>query len=76
VIHAQGGYGKTTLLMEWRRELLRHRAFVGWLSINEHDDAPRFLYGLIACLREATGNSQFGNDAIEGARTAGGSSAR
>lgn len=71
VVHAQGGYGKTTLLLEWRRELLRNRAFVGWLTIDERDDAPRFLYGLIACLREATGNPKFGNDALDAAKAAG-----
>jgi LuxR family maltose regulon positive regulatory protein len=71
VVHAQGGYGKTTLLLEWRRELLRTRSFVGWLTIDERDDAPRFLYGLIACLREATGNPHFGNDALDAAKAAG-----
>jgi LuxR family maltose regulon positive regulatory protein len=71
-VHAHGGYGKTTLLVEWRRQLLRNREFVGWLTLDERDDASRFLYGLIACLREATGNAQFGHDAIEAARAAGG----
>jgi len=56
VVHAQGGFGKTTLLVEWRRDLLRSRAFVGWLTIDQRDDPPRFRYGLIACLREATGS--------------------
>ena len=53
---APPGYGKTTLLMQWRQELLRTspQATVAWLSLDEADAEPnRFLAYLILALDHA-----------------------
>src|SRR4029434_11234489 len=33
VVQAPAGFGKTSLLAQWRREHLAHGAVVGWLSV-------------------------------------------
>lgn len=53
---APPGYGKTTLLMQWRQELLctSPQATVAWLSLDEADAEPnRFLAYLILALDHA-----------------------
>lgn len=53
---APPGYGKTTLLMQWRQELLHTspEATVAWLSLDEADAEPnRFLAYLILALDHA-----------------------
>ncbi|MDY7534033.1 LuxR C-terminal-related transcriptional regulator [Pseudomonas sp. Bout1] len=53
---APPGYGKTTLLMQWRQELLHTSpdATVAWLSLDEADAEPnRFLAYLILALDHA-----------------------
>ena len=68
VVCAPAGYGKTTLLAQWRREVLSERGFAGWLTLDEHDDRARFMHGLIASLRDTMGNPQFGTEALEAVR--------
>jgi LuxR family maltose regulon positive regulatory protein len=56
LVVAPPGYGKTTLLMQWREELLRPdpAAIVAWLSLDEADAEPnRFLAYLILALDHA-----------------------
>ena len=65
VVHAPAGYGKTTLLAQWRREVLSKRALAGWLTLDERDDRARFVHGLVACLRDTMGDSRFGAAALE-----------
>src|SRR5690242_14150657 len=49
LISASAGYGKTTLLSEWRS--LRPDAPVAWLSLDTGDNDPaRFLAYLVAAL--------------------------
>ncbi len=53
---APAGYGKTTLLMQWRQELLAQsdQAVVAWLSLDNTDTEPnRFLAYLILALQRA-----------------------
>ena len=53
---APAGYGKTTLMMQWRQELLTNtpRAAVAWLSLDDADGEPhRFLTCLILALNRA-----------------------
>ena len=53
---APAGYGKTTLMMQWRQALLRDtpRTAVAWLSLDEADGKPhRFLACLILALNRA-----------------------
>jgi LuxR family maltose regulon positive regulatory protein len=68
VVCAPSGYGKTTLLSQWRREVLSERAFAGWLTLDERDDRARFTRGLVACLRDTMGNPQLGTAALEAAQ--------
>lgn len=56
LIVAPAGYGKTTLLMQWRQALLgaNASATVAWLSLEEADSDPnRFLSYLILALNQA-----------------------
>ena len=53
---APAGYGKTTLIMQWRQALLSDtpRGAVAWLSLDEADGKPhRFLACLILALNRA-----------------------
>jgi len=55
LLHAQAGYGKSTLLAQWLATLPRS---VAWLSLDEHDDELAvFLHGLIASLQRAVPDS-------------------
>ena len=59
-VRAPEGFGKTSLLGQWRREWLRSGAVVAWLTLDERDDPPRFLQGLIAAMRLGCGRPAFG----------------
>ncbi|MNK93662.1 Serine/threonine-protein kinase PknK [compost metagenome] len=54
LVSGGAGYGKTTLLAQWRRELLKSGEHVAWLSLVAEDGqlAP-FCASLIGALREA-----------------------
>ena len=43
VVQAPAGYGKTSLLAQWRREHLAHGAVVAWVSAHPTDDAVRLV---------------------------------
>ena len=45
LVQAPAGYGKTSLLAQWRRETLALGRAVVWLSADERDDAARLLQG-------------------------------
>lgn len=56
LVVAPPGYGKTTLMMQWRKELLHEdsNALVAWLSVDEAEAEPnRFLAYLILSLERA-----------------------
>jgi LuxR family maltose regulon positive regulatory protein len=48
---APPGFGKTTLLMQWRRLWLEQGVLAAWLSVDERDDPSRFVLGLLHALR-------------------------
>ncbi|MBL8480587.1 MAG: hypothetical protein JNJ60_00205 [Rhodocyclaceae bacterium] len=51
VVVAPAGFGKTTLLADWRDELLRQDCAVAWLSLDrDDDDLPQFGAYLLAAL--------------------------
>lgn len=52
---APAGFGKTTLLLQWRRRWLEHGARVAWLTADDHDDPVRFGDALLQSIREASG---------------------
>jgi LuxR family transcriptional regulator, maltose regulon positive regulatory protein len=57
LISAPAGFGKTTLLVEWSREVAGDEGSVAWLSLDEGDNDPtRFLTYLVAALRSVDGD--------------------
>jgi LuxR family transcriptional regulator, maltose regulon positive regulatory protein len=68
VVQAPGGFGKTTLLAEWRRELLASGVSAGWLLCDRRDENERFIAGIAASLRAATGIARLGVTATQAAK--------
>jgi LuxR family maltose regulon positive regulatory protein len=66
VVQAPPGFGKTSLLIQWRQEHLRRGSAVAWLSLDEHDDPRRLLAGLTLAVRAASGKAAFGKRLLEG----------
>jgi LuxR family maltose regulon positive regulatory protein len=59
VVTAPQGFGKTTLLAQWRRNWLEQGAFVAWATLDSQDDRARFVNLLLFALRAATGRESF-----------------
>lgn len=52
LVHGPAGFGKTTLVMQWREELLATGARVAWLSLDrEDDDHERCLSYVVEAIR-------------------------
>ena len=66
VVQAPPGFGKTSLLGQWRREFLTRGAAVAWFSADERDDALNFLHGLTLAVRAGCGRPAFGRMLVEG----------
>ncbi|MBI4693165.1 MAG: AAA family ATPase [Gammaproteobacteria bacterium] len=63
VVVAPAGFGKTTLLMQWRRRLVAAGRSVAWLSLEESDGREsRFFAALVAALCHA--GCELGRDAL------------
>jgi LuxR family transcriptional regulator, maltose regulon positive regulatory protein len=60
LVQAGAGYGKTSLLAQWRREFLARGAAVAWLLADERDDAGRFLRALVHAVRTGCARPAFG----------------
>lgn len=71
VVQAPPGFGKTTLLGQWRREFLARGAAVAWMSCDERDDPQRFLHGLTLAVRTGCARPTFGQLLLETAASAG-----
>jgi LuxR family maltose regulon positive regulatory protein len=54
LVVASAGFGKTTLLQQWRRRWLETGAAVAWLSADDRDDPTRFTLALLHALRAAS----------------------
>ena len=67
VVHAPAGFGKTSLLAQWRREQLSRGGVVAWLSADSRDDLQRFVQGLVMAVRIGCGRPAFGRTLLEGA---------
>ncbi|WP_130931567.1 LuxR C-terminal-related transcriptional regulator [Pseudomonas sp. Sample_24] len=73
-VQGPAGFGKTFLLVQWRREFLSRGAVVAWLTLDEHDDGIRFAKGLAAAMAVGSGRATFagslertpGRDELEG----------
>jgi LuxR family maltose regulon positive regulatory protein len=68
---APAGYGKTSLVAQWRREHLAHGAVVAWVSAQEKDDPARLVKTLALSVRVASGRPTFGHTLLEGASVGG-----
>ena len=66
IVQAPPGFGKTSLLAQWRLEHLGQGAVVGWLSAQTADGEQRFLQSLVLSLRVASGRQRFGRTLLEG----------
>ena len=67
LVQAPAGFGKTSLLAQWRREHLARGAVVAWLSAQAHDDPHRLVQGLALAVRTAAGRPTFGHTLFEAA---------
>ncbi|MDR3429411.1 LuxR C-terminal-related transcriptional regulator [Silvimonas sp.] len=67
VVQAPAGFGKTSLLAQWRREYLTQGAVVAWLLADGRDDPYRFLQGLVHAVRVGAARPNFGRLLVEGA---------
>ena len=74
VVQAPAGFGKTSLLAQWRREHLAHGAVVAWLLAQPKDNPQRLVRSLALAVRTGAGRPGFGRtlfdapptDALEG----------
>lgn len=71
LVQAPAGFGKTSLLAQWRREHLAHGRVVAWLSAQAQDNVPRLVQGLALAVRTGSGRSTFGHTLLAGAAPAG-----
>lgn len=67
VVQASAGFGKTSLLAQWRREYLAGGAAVAWISADDRDDPQRFLHSLVHAVRIGAARPAFGRFLLEGA---------
>ncbi|SCX66063.1 LuxR C-terminal-related transcriptional regulator [Variovorax sp. EL159] len=65
VVQAPSGFGKTSLLAQWRLEYLSLGLPVAWVSAQSHDDPGRLVQSLALALRAAMGRPAFGRGVLE-----------
>jgi LuxR family maltose regulon positive regulatory protein len=61
LIQAPAGFGKTSLLAQWRLEHLSHGLVVAWVSSQARDTPQRLAQALALAVRRAAGRSTFGH---------------
>jgi LuxR family maltose regulon positive regulatory protein len=61
VVQAPAGFGKTSLLAQWRREHLAQGAVVAWVSAQRRDEPQRLVLALVLAMRTAAGRPAFGH---------------
>jgi LuxR family maltose regulon positive regulatory protein len=70
-VTAPAGFGKTSLLSQWRREWLERGAIVAWLTVDEADEPGRFSEGLAIAMSMGSGRRAFGRISHRAALTDG-----
>ncbi|WP_172461781.1 LuxR C-terminal-related transcriptional regulator [Dyella jiangningensis] len=55
VLAAPAGFGKTTVLLQWRYQWMEHGARVAWLNVDAQDEPVRFALALLHALGNASG---------------------
>lgn len=68
LLEAPAGYGKTSLLAQWRLDWLQAGALVSWFDLDPEDSIFSVGNGLVEGLRRASGQADFGHDALEAIR--------
>jgi LuxR family maltose regulon positive regulatory protein len=64
-VQAHSGFGKTSLLAQWRREYLARGASVAWTSAEANEDVRRFLQSLVQAVRLGCSRPGFGRLLLE-----------
>jgi len=60
IVRAPAGFGKTSLLAQWRREQLAHGAITAWVQAQRQDTPQRLLRALVLAVRISAGRPHFG----------------
>jgi LuxR family transcriptional regulator, maltose regulon positive regulatory protein len=66
VVQAPAGFGKTSLLGQWRREYLTRGVAVAWVTADSSDDPRQLLHCLVRAVRSSCGRRGFGRLLLEG----------
>jgi len=61
LVQAPAGFGKTSLLAQWRLEHLAHGAVVAWLLAQPQDSPKRLVQALALAVRTGAGRPNFGH---------------
>lgn len=65
-VQAPAGFGKTSLLAQWRREALQRGGIVAWLTLDQDDDESRLAAGVCLAMRMGSGRAGFGEETAIG----------
>jgi LuxR family transcriptional regulator, maltose regulon positive regulatory protein len=65
LVQAPAGFGKTSLLAQWRREHLAQGAAVAWVSGQPQDEPGRFVQTLALAVRVGAGRPTFGHALLQ-----------
>ncbi|HQR24466.1 MAG TPA: AAA family ATPase, partial [Steroidobacteraceae bacterium] len=66
LVTAPQGFGKTTLLAQWRRRWLERGALVAWMTLDAQDERAQFIELAGYALRSATGRDSFAIATMQG----------
>jgi len=75
LVEAPAGYGKTSLIAQWRLDWLQSGAAVGWLNLDAGDSPITLVRGIALGLRRSLGRGTFGTEATEAVRRGAGTAA-
>jgi LuxR family maltose regulon positive regulatory protein len=65
LVQAPAGFGKTSLLAQWRLERLAHGAVVAWVLAQVQDSPQRFVQALALAVRSGAARPGFGHTLLE-----------
>lgn len=65
LVQAPAGFGKTSLLAQWRKEHLAHGAVVAWVCAQVRDDKQRLVQSLALAVRVGSGRPTFGHTLLD-----------
>ena len=71
LVEAPAGFGKTSLLAQWRREFLAAGEVVAWLTAQDIDEPQRFAQALVLAFRLGSGRPKFGHALLNSASLSG-----